>query len=142
MVATGLIVAGVATFYHARVAHDLRGRNAAASFEAIMAALDQDVFHTRRPGIGVLREKGDVTRTLRATLKRYHVLGEGDWREFSEFADLPPAVRADTEAFLLEQAYRFAGCLAGVPMPPTTGARDCLPWSGWKPIGSPRFSRN
>ncbi len=113
VVATALIVTGVATVYSLRVAQDARTKRAVASFEAIMAALDHGVFLARRPGFGVIHDDGDVTRALRDTLQRFRVLGEGDWRQFSEFSDLAPAVRDDTEAFLLEQAYRFAHVLGG-----------------------------
>jgi eukaryotic-like serine/threonine-protein kinase len=116
--ATSLIVATLASFYYGRVAAQDRGQLARDSFELMMAALDHDVIHVRRPGFGVLRDEGDVTRVSRDTLNRFRVLGATDWRKSTEFADLEPGVRDDMESFLLVHAYRFAHVLGSRPDAP------------------------
>jgi eukaryotic-like serine/threonine-protein kinase len=114
-VVTGVVVAFVAVYSFHHVDQNVRAQKAVASFEAEFAAHDSPVFQGRRPGLSPRRDEFDRVRAARTTLERAHVLGDGKWREFSEFTDLEPALREDREIFLLEQAYRFAHALGSRP---------------------------
>ena len=48
-------------------------------------------------------------------MERYHIFDDPNWSRRSEVAYLPDAERSDLQAWLMEQAWRYADSLIGNP---------------------------
>jgi tetratricopeptide (TPR) repeat protein len=73
---------------------------------------ESGAFQTRRPRLGVVRDRTNPASLARRHLERYGWFGPVDWRDRDEFAGLDPARRDELEVWLLEQALRYSRALA------------------------------
>jgi serine/threonine protein kinase len=78
------------------------------------------IFPLGRPG--PIRGTPGLETNL-TNLQTYGILETPDWRDRDDVRSLPEAERGDLEAWLLEQAYRYARAVAGQPEAPTSWRR-------------------
>ena len=126
--AVGLAVAAAALLTFWKTDGTARRLAARARYAEIVEGADSGAFPVRRPGAGVIEAKGDPAEVARRHLARYGVLDPGDWRDRDEFRALPRPDREDLEAWLMEQALRYAAAQPGRPGGParTRQALFCL----------------
>ncbi|QEH38475.1 Serine/threonine-protein kinase PknH [Aquisphaera giovannonii] len=114
-VAAVALVVSLATAGLARLASHwvLRGQSL-SQLARIWDLQEAGVYQYRRPyGMPLApRESPDVLATAAAALRDYRVLGPEDWRRGEEYLSLPPADRFDLEAWLMEEAFRYAAALS------------------------------
>jgi eukaryotic-like serine/threonine-protein kinase len=108
----GLTVASVATLAVWRAGQaDRRGR-ARDNYMRVLRDDGAGMFLARQPGTGRIKDQGDPVEIARRHLDRYGVLDPAsDWRQRDDFRDLPAFEQAELDAWLLEQALRYAHAL-------------------------------
>jgi serine/threonine protein kinase len=115
--ATGLAVALACTTVAWRVVAVVSREHAARLYSQIVESDQSGAFLVRQPGTGRVKGRTDPAEVARRHLEHYGILGakDGDWRQADEFRHLPDPDREELEAWLLEQALRYAHTLGGRP---------------------------
>ncbi|GAC1465003.1 MAG: hypothetical protein NVSMB9_04230 [Isosphaeraceae bacterium] len=64
-----------------------------------------------RPGTSLVMPRANPIEIARGHLEHFGVIGSGDWRRRGKFSSLSPDEQSEIEAWLIEQALRFAHAL-------------------------------
>jgi serine/threonine protein kinase len=128
--AAGLVVAGIilASSVIININRNIERKQARALSESLWEHADPGVFRFRQIGHWRVDSPFGPAETARRHLERFHVLESSDWRDRNDVRSLPEIDRLDLEAWICEQAWRYARELADRPKSPEDWRRahTCL----------------
>ncbi len=118
--AASLVVAGVllASTVIININQSFERRRSKALAETLWEHADPGVFRFRQIGHLRVDTPFGPAETARRHLERFHVLESIDWRDRNDVRSLPEIDRLDLEAWICEQAWRYARELADRPKSP------------------------
>lgn len=118
--AAGLVVAGIilASSVIININRNYERKRARALSESLWEHADPGVFRFRQIGHWRVDSPFGPAETARRHLERFHVLESTDWRDRNDVRSLPEIDRLDLEAWICEQAWRYARELADRPKSP------------------------
>lgn len=113
----GIALAASATFLTWRILDGGGQKRALAHYARLLESEASTAFLARQPGSGQITSRDDRAEVARRHLQRYGVLDTegGDWRARENFRELPPFEQEELEAWLMEQALRYAHSLGERP---------------------------
>ncbi|MEO6807674.1 MAG: hypothetical protein ABI353_00990, partial [Isosphaeraceae bacterium] len=124
---SSVVLAGAGVALVAREATTSSRRElATVRLAALLDQGDPAIFRLHRFGRWDESLPEDPAETARRHLARYEVLTDLDWRTRDDVAALAPKDRGNLEAWLMEQAWRFAHALAGRPDSPEDWRRALI----------------
>jgi len=123
----GLAVAGAISAFAFRSAREASRAQASEFYARVLRGGGPGAFLARQPGSGEVKAVDDPAEIAKLNLDRYGVLDPGvDWRGRDNYRALPATERAELEAWMLEQALRFAHALGARPEAPGDWRRALL----------------